>query len=632
VSCPNLEFLKLTSLDFQKVWPDEQEVMSCNVQNLKIFIVEGCHNLKYLFLSNMVEKFVQLNVLDISDCKNVEEVIYLERSLEEKQGMAAKTLFPNLETLGLAKLPKLARFCYGNGTVLFPLLINLWIWDCHLFNTFISADYLIGDYQPQIAQQEEGNSLNLDDLSLFSEKVAFPSLKDLRITGMGKWQKIWGKEKIIVDSFCELNFFLVQDCERLFHIFPLKMMERLKKLEEMPILNCDSLEQIVGPSHEVNSSDASNSTAKFVFPKMTVLRLEKLPKLKCFYSNIHTTEWPLLQELRVTGCNKLAETFGENEKLISFLESQGERQIEITFQQHPLFWVSEHTFPNLERLWLGENGIAKDWHRQLRAKYFPKLIWLALVGFTENVFSPLDCFIQYLLPNLETLQVYDSFFKDLFPFEGALARLKELWLFELPELTCLWKEEIPLGQCFSNLSILEVHGCKLENILVPSSVSFKNLTTLQVSTCNGLKNLVTLQTAKSMMLLETMSVTDCQMMKEVIASTSDVVVDEVVFIKLKTLELDSLPSLSRFCSGNCTFGFPSLEKVLMKQCPQLQIFCEGELNTPMLKGVESTEGECVERWEGDLNATIRQLFVEKVALPCLKESSITGATSSQPTP
>lgn len=157
---------------------------------------------------------------------------------------------------------------------------------------------------------------------------------------MGNWRKIW-QDKLTVDSFCELNFLLVKNCERLLNIFPFDMMERLDKLKELHIWNCASLEEIIG-AHELNSYEshvinATQSTIMFVLPRVTFLGLSTLPKLKCFYSKIHTTEWPSLIELQVIGCSKVEIFAGE---YLNLQEVQRESQLEISTQQ-PLFWVSK---------------------------------------------------------------------------------------------------------------------------------------------------------------------------------------------------------------------------------------------------------------------------------------------------
>ncbi|KAK8576349.1 hypothetical protein V6N13_090822 [Hibiscus sabdariffa] len=59
-----------------------------------------------------------------------------------------------------------------------------------------------------------------------------------------------------------------------------------------------------------------------------------------------------------------------------------------------------------------------------------------------------------------------------------------------------------------------------------------------------------------------MSVIDCQMIEEIIACTTDGVTNVIVFGQLESLELDSLPCLSRFFSGNYALvTFPCLEEL-----------------------------------------------------------------------
>ncbi|KAL4379982.1 hypothetical protein GQ457_02G035630 [Hibiscus cannabinus] len=501
VLCSDLELLELSSTNIQKLWPDKpNRDVSSNVQNLQFLTVEGCHNLEYLFPSFLIKYFVRLSNLVVFKCESMEQVI-----LTEEEGINEIYLFTELRLLYLVDLPKLGTFCHGDNS-------------------------------------------ETDDPSLFNQKVRFPSLNDLIIEDMGNCRKIW-HDKVTMASFYELTNLRVENCERLSNILPFSMVERLQKLETLKICECESLEQIIGreDDHRLNSNESLTGTStqstelkstniKFVFPKIRELKLRTLPKLKGFYNKVHTTEWPSLKRLKVRDCSKV-ETF--TREYINFGETQGDSLPLISVQQ-PLFWVTEETFPNLEELFLIQNGNMKElWH-------------------------------------------------------GALAHLKGLTLIELPMLTHLWKKEVSFAG---------------------PSVSFKHLTTLKVSKCHGFRDLLTFTIAKSMVQLETMSVTDCQMIEEIIASTTDEVTDAIVFNQLESLELDSLPCLSSFCSGNYSMVFPALEEVIMGQCPKMEFFTMGELRTPMLHALQSTngeEGEEVELWEGDLNATIQQMFIEKV--------------------
>ncbi|KAE8695439.1 Detected protein of confused Function [Hibiscus syriacus] len=475
VLCANLDWLELSSTNIQKLWPDvPHSAISSSVHKLRILIVKGCHNLEYIFPSFSRKNFVQLVQLRLVDCDNLEEVIFTDEATAEEEGITEAYWFTKLNLLELSRLPKLGTFCHGENS-------------------------------------ETGSP------TLFNQKVVFPNLIHLTIQGIGKCRKIW-HDKPNMNSFNELTFLLVKDCERLSNILPFSMVKILEKLETLVIEECKSVEEIIGPDddHLRNSNESHAETSaqsvelksitKFVFPKITKLYLGVLPKLKGFYSKVHTTEWPSLEKLVVSDCSKV-ENLARG--YINFGETQGESQPLISVQQ-PLFWVTEEAFPNLEELHVIRNRNMKEiWHGALPNLYFPQLTRMCVIY--------------------------------------------------------------------------------------------------------------------------------CQMLKEIIASTTDELMNGIVFSQLKSLELDRLPILSRFCTGNYTLVFPSLEEVIMRHCPKMELFTKGKLSTPKLHGLQSTKGEYVGLWEGDLNAVIQQLFVEKTnyvrllhRLFTLKSSSSRILTNERP--
>ncbi|KAK8632968.1 hypothetical protein V6N13_013824 [Hibiscus sabdariffa] len=130
--------------------------------------------------------------------------------------------------------------------------------------------------------------------------------------------------------------------------------------------------------------------------------------------------------------------------------------------------------------------------------------------------------------------------------------------------------------------------------------------------------LITSGKAQSLVCLVTMRIRECGMMREVVASQGDETTDEIVFKKLKCLELDCLVSLKSFCSGSHTFRFPFLEQVILSQCPRMNNFCQGVLSTPKLKKVRLTKTALKGHWAGDLNVTVDQLYKEQVGYRDLK--------------
>ena len=187
----------------------------------------------------------------------------------------------------------------------------------------------------------------------------------------------------------------------------------------------------------------------------------------------------------------------------------------------------------------------------------------------------------------------DNFLEELFPYEDILhpekharilTQLRELELSQLPMLTHLWKEETQSSPILQNLEALEVSQCDKLKLLVPSSVSFQSLTTLEISKCHGLINLVTVSTAKSLVQLKKLSVSECKRITEIVAREGGEVNEVINFNKLTSLKLEYLPNLTNFCSGNYSFVFPSLEEVIVRQCPEMEmkIFSHRLLSTPKL--------------------------------------------------
>ncbi|KAK8334597.1 hypothetical protein V6Z12_A10G282000 [Gossypium hirsutum] len=263
---PNLKRLTLSSIGIHMIW---HHPSSSSLTHLYRLRVEGCHNLKYLFPSFLLKDLVLLRFLEIKDCNMMEQVIFTD-------GLGAEDHWRNytilLESLSLKDLPKLKDICFENYLE-FPWLRDLTLKNCPLLKTFISKS-VSGD-EPPIHQPTQTK-----DSAVLNEKVVFPRLEEL----------------------------LIQDCESLEEIIELQGLI----------------------ANESQSTSATLSivpetvTTKFVFPHVTHLGLGKLPRLKSFFSRMHTTQWPSLKQMEVIECPK-ARIFGE---------------VQISNQQ-PLFCVNE---------------------------------------------------------------------------------------------------------------------------------------------------------------------------------------------------------------------------------------------------------------------------------------------------
>ena len=116
------------------------------------------------------------------------------------------------------------------------------------------------------------------------------------------------------------------------------------------------------------------------------------------------------------------------------------------------------------------------------------------ITFLKRLHS-LEKFVVRFTSSLEEIFPY----KELFGMANhatILAQLRELELLELPMLTHLWKEDTKPSPILCYLENLKVSFCDKLKILVPSSVSFQNLTNLEIWKCHGLINLVTPSTCQ----------------------------------------------------------------------------------------------------------------------------------------
>ena len=154
-------------------------------------------------------------------------------------------------------------------------------------------------------------------------------LKELFLCLLPKMKHVWDKDPQGIFSFQNLQLINVEKCESLKSLFPVSIARILLQLDKLIIVDC-GVEEIVA------SEDGVEATTRFVFPKVTKLILRKLPKLKWFYQQMHTSEWPLLKELSLCGCDQI-EIFVS--KILSLQEMVEQSQLETSLP--PLFLVGE---------------------------------------------------------------------------------------------------------------------------------------------------------------------------------------------------------------------------------------------------------------------------------------------------
>jgi len=225
------------------------------------------------------------------------------------------------------------------------------------------------------------------------------------------------------------------------------------------------------------------------------------------------------------------------------------------------------------------------------------------------------------VPNLEHFQVQRCFgIKEIFSsqklqvHDGIPATLNELTLFELNELESIGFQHPWVKPFCENLQTLKVISCpRLEN-LGYRAMSFICLKKLFVKDCGRMEYLFTFSTAKSLGQLETLTIKNCESIKEIAKKEDEDDCDEIIFERLRTLSLNCLPRVQSFLSGNATLQFPCLENANVIDCPNMKTFSEGVLNAPKFLGIKTSLEDSDLFFNDDLNTSFQRLFQKQVRL------------------
>ncbi|XP_044471572.1 uncharacterized protein LOC123200443 isoform X4 [Mangifera indica] len=595
VVLPRLENLKLSSIKIENIWVNLLQPTPSYIQCLKSLTVEECNGLKFLFSSSMVKSFVQLQKLVICNCKSMEAVIFESRELEGANKIIQMN-FPKLFYLKLQGLPKLTRFGIGN-LVQFPSLNELHVESCSSLKTFFPNSSSV-----DVSLE---NSLSTNIEPLFDDKADLPGLEKLILLHLDNLQLIWHNQ-LRGDSFCKLKEVRFEFCKKLMTIVPSDGPQGLitfQNLETLTAKNCWYIKSLFPVSiatsllqlkklelfscglEEIVAEQEVDGTPKFLFPQLTRLKLDNLPKLKHFYMGSYTVKWPKLKELLVYKCRKI-------------------KVYALDGQSQPALFSFEKVIPNLEILGLRADNLTSSCLNRIPARSFGKLKILGLDSFDDYSVGFQFGLLQKL-HNLEELGLYDCTFRELLPYEGYAG-----------------KQSSQMETFLQNLQTLRIYRCHCLTYLMSSSViCFKRIKNLEVYGCKGLENILSFSTATTLVHLTTISVIQCESMTKVIETAVDTTEEEIVFSQLKMLKLHCLKSLTCFYYTNYTFRFPCLEQVIVSQCPNMKTFSQGGgLSTPKLKKVQLTETINAESfWKDDLNSTIQHMFTNMVAFPRLEE-------------
>ncbi|KAF7145709.1 hypothetical protein RHSIM_Rhsim04G0055200 [Rhododendron simsii] len=404
-------------------------------------------------------------------------------------------------------------------------------------------------YPKKEKKATSGESCSAPDAQtlLFTDKVAFHALEELCITDLPNITDIWDKKLRPAESFCQLRNLRVSSCSKLVNVVYSTMLPQLRNLRELHLLSCPMVEGVV--DLEKKEEETQEAASIVPFPELRLMNLGG-------FQNI------------IKGfC-----TFRSEEQQVRF--------------------HTQVAFPKLEDLLLDTlGGIAL---RQLLGASEPSIKTL-LFSKCDEISTVVSPRLFGRLQNVVLLRVEScTGVREVFHFDGlevgegqecigSLIQVRKIQLNTLPKLTCLWNKD--------------PHGL----------LGLQNLEYLTIKYCPLLRNLWTASVAKALGGLKALYLRSCSTMEEVIAideGHEEVIDDEeIVFPKLEWLILKDLSNLKSFCSANYNFNLPSLQRVVVKRCPNMQTFTSGSVRMPPTNFIaRGDDGPVIE----DLNKHLEQ--------------------------
>ncbi|GAY66202.1 hypothetical protein CUMW_246880 [Citrus unshiu] len=442
----NLEVLSFFMSDIMQL-PEELGQLN----KLRLLDLTNCFRLKVI-APNLISSLTRLEELYMGNCfieweveranskrsnASLDELMHLPRlttlEIHVKNDSIIPEEFAQLRSLSLGNLPEVTSFCREVKTP--------------------SASP-----NRQVSQEEStamycSSEITLDiSTPLFNEKVALPNLEALEISEINV-NKIWHYNHLPVmfPRFQNLTRLIVWRCHKLKYIFSASMIGSLKQLQHLDIRHCEDLQEIISENR------ADQVIPYFVFPQLTTLGLQYLPKLRCLYPGMHTSEWPALESLLVRHCDKL--------KIFAADLSQNNENDQLGIPEQQLLWPLEKIVSNFKELSLSGKDVKMILQADFPQHLFGSLKQLEIVGDDSTCFPIWNVLERF--HNLEILTLlFFSFDEEVFSEEGSLekhvgklAMIKELKLYRPYHLKQLGKQDSKLGPIFQYLEILEVYYC-----------------------------------------------------------------------------------------------------------------------------------------------------------------------------
>ncbi|KAM7510609.1 hypothetical protein LguiB_009484 [Lonicera macranthoides] len=519
----NLEKLAIHRCSSLEVIFDHQGLNAIQLagafEYLNSLIVEGCDSLRHAFTPSIAKLLSRLQTLEISNCENLGAIVAKEEEDEEKYiveegaGGGIFNLFPQLTSLSLEKLPKLFQITPKAYTFNWPSLKNLTLVDCEKLIEIMYDTLQVTSNNMET--QQVGEIRNLIASFPTSVLTQLQNLEKLAIHRCSSLEVVFDHQGLnaiqLAGAFEYLNSLIVEGCDSLRHVFTPSIAKLLSRLQTLEISNCENLGAIVAKEEEDEEKyiveEGAGGGIFNLFPQLTSLSLEKLPKLFQITPKAYTFNWPSLKNLTLVDCEKLIEIMYDTLQVVLVnMET-----------------LKVHKFDNI-------------------IVFFPTSVLLQLQYLKELEIH--ECCSLEVVFNLQGFNVNNEGGYEL--LAPLLTQLQDIKLCSLPKLRHVWKTGAHV-----------IQG------------TFKNLTQLYVEHCESLKDVFTPSVAKLLSALRYVRIVECENLEAIVADEYEEEecrleleggggINVILFPQLYSLYLRELQNLLTITPKPYTFNRSSL--------------------------------------------------------------------------
>ncbi|MFS8016199.1 putative leucine-rich repeat domain superfamily [Helianthus anomalus] len=313
---------------------------------------------------------------------------------------------------------------------------------------------------------------------------------------------------------------------------------------------------------------------QFPFQNLTDILLGDCHNIKYLLSPLMAKYLSNLKNVRIDGCDGMEEVISR-------------RDDEITTSTSASSYQDTAFFPHLDTLCLRNLQCLKsvdDGGRTCRSdKLSSNIIHDEFQVQSAQVTGSYWSLCQY--PTKIHIYKCDAL-SSLIPWYavGQMKRLQELEIKKCNGMREVFESESSVDEGGARV----VGGPPLKNVGIPQ---LSNLKTVRITECDLLSYIFTFSTLESLNQLKDLRVINCKAIQVIVKEEKKTSSKGVVFPRLETLELEGLPKLEGFFLGMNDFRWPSLDNVLIDDCPQLVMFTSGQSTTPKLKYIQTSFGK-----------------------------------------